>query len=710
MLSLLIVIIALVLFVYGSLYVWPGATLWWWVQWQYRQHYRVHIIGLDHRLDDGMMMVTRTADLRIAALLKRFTALPIYCLNLSAPQTKIVRWLLKQARIEFINLEQLQKLTTPGLVLISASDYAQLPPTSALMLVDLAGINALSQTRMRFNPRDIQLTLQACAELKEPIDAALQRLSVHAWERYVDKLPSIVEAWLEHAKALGNRLSVADSTGVQLTHHRLLTSVLIMHHKLFGLLSDCDYVGLCLPNSVGGIVSVLSLLSLGKTLVNLNYTADQASLASAIHATGLKKVITSKLFVENLRKKGFPIDETLKLVTPIYLEDIKAMISKQELIKNFLLVKIMPLAFLRAMIVPPVAAHHVAFVLFSSGSEGKPKGVELTHRNLVANVRQCAQVLEAEPKDTLLSVLPIFHAFGLTAATLLPLMEGLAVVSHPDPTDTATVGMLAQQYRPTLLFGTSTFLRLYAKAKNITPDMFGNLRIVVAGAERLQPEVRSLFEQKFHKIIYEGYGTTELSPVASVNRPDTTTEVRHKIGTVGRAIVGCMFRIVDPETEKDLAIGEAGLILVGGVNVMKGYLHQPEKTHEVIMHEQDIRWYKTGDKGRLDEQGFLTILDRYSRFAKVGGESISLAAIEEQINALVQHPDVETLALTTPDARKGEMIVLLHTGPLSSDEIASKVMQSAMHNLMKPSKYLHVEHIPKLGTGKTDFATAKTLL
>ena len=359
------------------------------------------------------------------------------------------------------------------------------------------------------------------------------------------------------------------------------------------------------------------------------------------------------------------------------------------------------------MLVNPIGSNQVATILFSSGSEGHPKGVELTHRNIVGNARQAADALEARADDIIFSVLPIFHAFGLTATTLLPLIEGITTVCHPDPTDTATIGELAKQYKVTILCGTSTFFRLYAKARNLPAEAFKTLRIVVAGAERLAPEVRVLFEEKFKKKIYEGYGTTELSPVSNVNRPDTAHEIRHKIGTVGASIAGTMVRILDPETDEELPLGESGLVAVGGVNVMKGYLDQPEKTSSVILYQHGIRWYKTGDKGRLDQQGFLTILDRYSRFAKLGGEMISLGAIEQQIHLALNHEDVEILAVAVPDLKKGEAIVLMHTGPLSSDEIDEKVRASALPNLMRPAEYWHVEVIPKLGSGKTDFATAK---
>ena len=710
MLTLLILVLALCLGLYGCLHIWPNRSAWLLLQWHNRQHYRVHFQGADYRLDTAMVMIARAPNVRMACLLKRLSPLPVYCLNHDAPQSNLLQRLLKNAHIHFVTNAELYKLRKPGLILISTDDYAlaqklQLP----FSLIYMAGGAAPCRTRMRLSARDLQLSLQRFHESEISLDIALQRLSVYAWEHYVDKLPSIIDSWLDQAKALGSRLSVADSTGTQLSHHRLITSVITLHTKLFSPLSDSNRVGVCLPNSVAGTAALLTLFSLGKTVVAINYTAGIAALQTAIEDTGLTTIITSKLFVANLRKKGFPIDDMLTLVTPIYLEDLKASMTKHELLKNYLLARLAPTAFLRAILVPPVSSSQVAVILFSSGSEGKPKGVELTHKNIIGNVRQVSEVLEAHANDVLLSVLPTFHAFGLTAATLLPLMEGISIISHPDPTDTTTIGALAQQYKATVLFGTSTFLRLYAKAKNITPEMFANLRVVVAGAERLLPEARCLFEEKFKKVIYEGYGTTELSPVASVNLPDTPCQIRQKIGSVGKAIAGCMIRIVDPDTGATLPQGDAGLILVGGVNVMKGYLNHSDSTNANILYEHGIRWYKTGDKGRIDADGFLIIADRYSRFAKLAGEAVSLGAVEQQITMLVAIPELELLAVAIPDPKKGEMIVLLHTNAISSDQLQQKVDQSTLSNLLKPSKYLQVDAIPKLGVGKTDFAAAKLL-
>ena len=704
---ILILLLLLILGVYASFVLWPNRSLWFLLERSNKQHYRIHLEGIEHRLDHPIAIVSEHPNLKIASIIKRVTNLPVYWITDTHINSFLKRRLMQRANIKIFKSTQELPLNQPGIVILSCYDTDNLKHIALpLWLGFVCGEVIAIHKKMRWIPRDMQLTLRRYTDKEGPFPLALQRLSVYAWERYVDKLPSIVESWLDQAKSLGNRLAIADSTGAKLSYHRLITAVMTMRSKFFNLLAEDQNIGVCLPASVGAITTLLTLLCLGKTIVSLNYTASQASLREE---GSIKRVITSKRFLENLEKKGFPVGNVFDGIEVIYLEEVRKGITQTELFKNYLLIKILPVAMLKAILVNPIGGNQVATLLFSSGSEGKPKGVELTHRNIVGNARQSADAMEAQADDVILGTLPIFHAMGLTATTLLPLIEGITVVCHPDPTDTATIGELTTQYKATILVGTSTFFRLYAKARNLAPEMFNTLRLVVAGAERLSPEVRVLFEEKFKIMIYEGYGTTELSPVSNVNRPDTDQEIRHKIGTVGKCIPGCMVRILDPETGDDLPLGEAGLIAIGGVNVMKGYLNQPHKTNEVLIYQHGIRWYKTGDKGRLDEQGFLTILDRYSRFAKLGGEMVSLGAIENQINLTLNNDEVEVLAVAIPDLKKGEVVILLHTGPLSSDDMTKEVQQSEMINLMKPSKYFYVEAIPKLGSGKTDFAGAKVL-
>jgi acyl-[acyl-carrier-protein]-phospholipid O-acyltransferase/long-chain-fatty-acid--[acyl-carrier-protein] ligase len=354
-----------------------------------------------------------------------------------------------------------------------------------------------------------------------------------------------------------------------------------------------------------------------------------------------------------------------------------------------------------------------AAILFSSGSEGSPKGVELSHRNLASNARQIADALNTLDNDVIMCTLPTFHAFGLLASTLMPLSEGIPIVCHPDPTDAVNIGKGVARYEATLLFGTSTFLRLYAKNSRVHPMMFQSLRYIVAGAEKLAPEVRRLFLDRFGKKLLEGYGATETSPVASVNLPDQLdtrywrVQVANREGTVGLPLPGTSFRIVDPDSLATLPVGTDGLILISGPQVMQGYLHNPEKTAQAIVELDGQRWYKTGDKGHLDEDGFLSIVDRYSRFAKLGGEMVSLAAVETQIRQILHEPELEAVAVNIPDDKKGEKIVLLVAGTYDEAYIKKQLLEGGMNPLMIPSTIRSMSAIPKLGSGKTDYGNAR---
>ena len=296
----------------------------------------------------------------------------------------------------------------------------------------------------------------------------------------------------------------------------------------------------------------------------------------------------------------------------------------------------------------------------------------------------------------------------------MPLVEGIPVIFHPDPTDALTIAKAIAKHQATVYCSTSTFLRLFNRNRRIHPLMLESLRVVVSGAERLNPEVRDAFKLKFNKEIYEGYGTTETTPVASVNIPDRIDQRNWKVqqgnkpGTVGMPLPGGSFRIVDPDTLETLPVGEDGLILFGGSQVMLGYLNDPEKTADVIVELDGKRWYKTGDKGHLDQDGFLTIVDRYSRFAKIGGEMISLGAIEGAIGKVLPE-NIEVLTTALPDGKKGEKVILLIAGDIDQDEMKELIEQSGLNPLMRPAELVHVEAIPKLGSGKNDFSRAKQI-
>lgn len=333
----------------------------------------------------------------------------------------------------------------------------------------------------------------------------------------------------------------------------------------------------------------------------------------------------------------------------------------------------------------------------------------------MSNVKQVSDVLNMRDEDVILASLPLFHAFGLTATTWLPMIEGVPMICHPDPTDALGVGKAAAKFNATLMFGTSTFFRLYTKNKKVHPLMFDSLRLAVSGAEKLNPEVRAAFNQKFHKHILEGYGVTESAPVASVNIPDVletdgfTVQVGTKEGSVGLPLPGTAFKIVDPSSMKELEVDEDGLILIGGPQVMQGYLKDDVKTQEVIAEIEETLWYKTGDKGHLDKDGYLFIVDRYSRFAKLGGEMVSLGGVEAEIHSFINDSEVDFLAVNLPDDKKGEKVILLIQGYENSASLKKSLVEFGMNPLYIPSEVFDVEQVPKLGTGKSDFSGAKKL-
>jgi acyl-[acyl-carrier-protein]-phospholipid O-acyltransferase/long-chain-fatty-acid--[acyl-carrier-protein] ligase len=454
---------------------------------------------------------------------------------------------------------------------------------------------------------------------------------VSTWEDYVLGLPPLPVAWLRNAGRDPSQLAVIDSSGTRLTNRRLITAVLIFTRRIRRLVPE-PALGILLPSSSASAIANLAGLMAGRQVVNLNYTANPEALRAAIASAGIRHVMTSDRFLKRLAARGIDLGDVLGEVNLHPMEKLRAGIGRVEGLWMLALVTLLPARLLLGLFGSHARADDTAAILFSSGSEGTPKGVELTHRNIMANLRQISDVLNTEAEDVMLANLPPFHAFGLTVTTFLPLVEGIPMVCHPDPTDAAGSAKAIAQYRATVLCSTSTFLRLYTRNRKVHPLMLESLRVVVAGAERLAPDVREAFMLKFQRPIYEGYGATETTPVASVNVPDTLDTSNWKVqsgtrlGTVGMPLPGTSFRVVDPVSLQALPPGTDGLILIGGVQVMKGYLNDPQRTAEAIVELDGRRWYKTGDKGHLDEDGFLVIVDRYSRFAKLGGEMISLGA------------------------------------------------------------------------------------
>ena len=530
------------------------------------------------------------------------------------------------------------------------------------------------------------------------------------WQQYPSTLDPIHLSWLKNAKKSKTAFAVADIEGVEISHKKFLTGVLLFSRKIEAY-SPEQNVGLLLPSSGGGAIASMAILSLGKTIVNLNFTAGKKALQSAAQLAEVKHIYTSRKFLDKMQERGIDLESFFPDSKLLMLEDIKEEISTLSRIGTLLKAIFLPASVLQKSYFKNVSMNDTAAILFSSGSEGSPKGVELSHSNIAANAKQAAIELGAVESDVIMSTLPTFHAFGFAITTLMPLSEGIPIVCHADPKDVTTIASGIQKYSGTILVGTPTFLRMYTISKKVKSESMQSLRLVVAGAEKLRSEVKDGFESKFNLPVYEGYGTTETSPGASVNLPDINIpyKLRNRPGTVGKAFSGTEFRIVDPDSLEPIQAGKDGLILIGGPQIMKGYLKMPEKTAEVIELIDGFRWYRTGDKGHLDKDGFLTIVDRYSRFAKIGGEMISLTTVEEEILDTLNTKDIEIAATCLPDQRKGEKIVILATNNLDESHLKKLLLDAKINPLFHPAQVILVDEIPKLGSGKTDFGETKKI-
>ncbi len=547
------------------------------------------------------------------------------------------------------------------------------------------------------------------------VKKAVNNLAVRSWHDHTENLSTVPELVFDRLKKVKKDLIFADTTGVELSGYRFLTASILFKNILKSRVKGQN-IGLLFPSSAGGAFFNTSILMLGKTAVNLNFTSSMEALKGSVGKAEIQTIIASKKFVEKLKEKGIAIDEILELCEVLYVEDLKPLITKPKGLATLLSVVLLPSFILKKLHINKQKKDSTAVIMFSSGSEGIPKGIELSHTNIVGNTQQVASILNVNDKDVIVGSLPFFHAFGTVVTLFLPLIEGIKCVAHPDPTDGYAIGKLIEKYKATIMLGTSTFFRLYAKNPKAKKEMFQTLRYIVAGAEKLSPKVREDFTNKFGKEIIEGYGVTETTPVASCNipdiqSPDKSVQVGNKIGTVGMPIPGTKFKIVDPDSHEELETGEEGMILIGGVQVMKGYLKDKSKTKEVLVKLKGETYYITGDKGRVDEDGFLTIVDRYSRFAKLGGEMVSLGAVEENIRKVLPNDEIDIVATAIKDEKKGEKVVALISN-INEEELSNlkkEIIDSFDNNLMIPSVYKIVENVPKLGSGKTDFKLAQKM-
>jgi len=550
------------------------------------------------------------------------------------------------------------------------------------------------------------------------VRAAVQELHAEAFQRRKRRMKTLDRAFVRTARRHPLRFMMADGKTPKVSFASALSKTMYIARRLRGQVGDQHMVGMLLPPSVGGALTNYALMLLGRIPINLNYTSSSEVIASCAQQCGVDMVITSKAFVERFPNLAIP-GRTL------FLEDALGAPRFGERLAALALAWLVPSVLLRWALgasgveaalsrVPGTddrnlaAIDRVATVIFSSGSTGDPKGVMLTHFNIVSNIQQVSQVFMLGGRDKILGILPFFHSFGFMAALWMPAANGVGVVYHPNPLDAQVIGELVEQYRVTFLVATPTFLQAYMR--RCSPESFGSLQYVLVGAEKLPERVALAFEDTFGIRPLEGYGCTECFPVVTVNGRDFRApgfrQVGGRRGKIGHPLPGVTVKVVDLDTGEPVAPGTAGMLLVKGPNVMKGYLGKPEKTAEVLRDG----WYTTGDVALMEEDGFLTITDRLSRFSKIGGEMVPHIKIEDKLHDLAGVTEQVFAVTALPDEKKGERIVVITT--LSAEKLApvlEKLPQCDLPALWKPraNQFFHVDALPMLGTGKIDLRGVK---
>ncbi|HUL71794.1 MAG TPA: acyl-[ACP]--phospholipid O-acyltransferase [Vicinamibacterales bacterium] len=523
----------------------------------------------------------------------------------------------------------------------------------------------------------MELGSEAMAHRRAPSDALHQAFARTARRRF----------W---------RFAMADSTGQTLTYGRALMAALVIGRVLARRTRGDQHVGLLLPASVGGALANIATFMAGRVPVNLNFTIGADALDAAIGQAGIRTIVTSKQFIRKASIEPRP--------GMVFLEDLRETIGLGDKLAGLVRAMFVPARWLGAR----GGASTLATIVFSSGSTGEPKGVMLTHANLLANVDALAQIFPMTADDCFIGVLPFFHSFGLTGTLWFPLLQGCGVAYHPNPMDAKTVGELAGTYRGSMLISTPTFCNAYLR--RCTKEQFASLKYAIVGAEKLRQPLATAFREQFGIDLLEGYGCTEMAPVVAVNRPNVRDprepQIGMKPGSVGHPIPGVSARIVDQTTGEDAPSGQEGLLLVKGPNLMAGYLHQPERTAEVIRDG----WYVTGDIAMIDEDGFVFITDRLSRFSKIGGEMVPHLKVEEAINAILG--DSLSAVTAVPDPARGERLVAFYTrADVQPDVLWDRLCQTELPRLWLPRRdcLLPIDAIPTLGTGKVDLRRLRDL-
>ncbi|MCH1495257.1 MAG: AMP-binding protein [Rubripirellula sp.] len=541
----------------------------------------------------------------------------------------------------------------------------------------------------------------------EKIRSCVQKLGADAAIRRRDDYPVLAKRIIRKWRRRGGRLQAADSLGTEAGGRSLLTRVLVLRRALRREILDDNetHVGVLLPPSVAGVAVNIALALDRRISANLNYTVSSNVINHCINDVGIKHVLTSEKFYEKI-----DVEVETEVVK---LESLKDKVTTMDKLIGFVQANLIP-AFMLDWILGlnQIKSDDLLTVIFTSGSTGMPKGVQLSNANISHNVEAIDRAVKLGSEDTALGILPFFHSFGYSITLWAVNLLGPAGVFHFNPLDAKQVGKLAQKYKATVLLATPTFLKGYMR--RITPEQFEHLDVVVVGAEKMPQDQFEAFEKRFGVRPVEGYGTTELSPLVSVNIPPSRSKAKYQIdreeGSVGRPLPGVAARVVEPETDRELLAGEDGMLLITGPNVMQGYANREEQTREAI---QD-GWYVTGDIAHIDQQGFIHITGRLKRFSKIAGEMIPHGKVEEELEKQLMEgdeDDVKRVCVTAvPDAKKGERLIVLQLeSSLSADDLRKGLSEAGLPNLFIPAadSFYVVDEIPMLGTGKLDLGGAK---
>ena len=491
----------------------------------------------------------------------------------------------------------------------------------------------------------------------------------------------------------------------RLSRSKLLAAAAALSRYLQREFPD-DRIGIVLPASKGAVIANLAVALAGKVPVGLNFTSGRAAIESSCRLANLHVVISATPFMQRL--KDFPWPESV-----VKLDELMPRLKRQILFWWTMSIFAPTGLLLRMLKIPEEGGHKEAVLLFTSGSSGDPKGVVLSHRNVIGNVSQFNVLLDAGKDDAILASLPFFHSFGSTVTLWYVLIEGIRIVTYPNPLEAAKNAALIERYKLTLLLATPTFLRAYLRKAE--PNQLRSLRLVITGAEKLPLDLAKSFEERFAQKVFEGYGLTETAPVVSVNLPDPKprkpgeeVQPSSRLGSVGKMAPGIAAEIRDPETDGKLSLHETGMLWLRGPNIFEGYLQDPERTAEVLRDG----WFKTGDIGRFDEDGFLYIEGRLSRFSKIGGEMVPHEALEQKIIAALglEGQSERLIAVTgVTDAAKGEAVVLLAAIDVDLALLRPKLNELGVPNLWIPKKVYRIESIPVLASGKLDLSRCKQL-